>query len=108
MELGGLGISSLIELGWALRMRWLWLAKTDPTRSWSALPMQIPHKAQALFSVSMQTEIGNRATTLFWQDRWLLAVVPKQRINKCIVQGLCGNKWISVIRGVLTVGVIVE
>jgi hypothetical protein len=31
-ELGGLGISSLKEVVWALRMRWLWLEKTDPTR----------------------------------------------------------------------------
>jgi hypothetical protein len=29
LELGGIGISSLKELGWALRMRWLWLEKTD-------------------------------------------------------------------------------
>jgi hypothetical protein len=42
MELGGLGISSLKELGWALRMRWLWLQKTKPNRPWSALPIQIP------------------------------------------------------------------
>jgi hypothetical protein len=27
LELGGIGISSLKELGWALRMRWLWLEK---------------------------------------------------------------------------------
>jgi hypothetical protein len=32
MKLGGLGISSLKELGWALRMRWLWLEKIDPDR----------------------------------------------------------------------------
>jgi hypothetical protein len=47
------------------------MAKTDPTRPWLALPMQIPHKVQDFFSVSMQTEIGNGATTLFWRDRWL-------------------------------------
>jgi hypothetical protein len=39
LELGGLKISSLKELGWALRMRWLWLEKTDPSRPWSALPI---------------------------------------------------------------------
>jgi hypothetical protein len=39
----------------------------------------------------------------------LLAAIHKQRINKCTVQeGICGNKWISDIRGALTVGVIVE
>lgn len=32
LELGGLGISSFPELCWALRMRWLWLQKTDPSR----------------------------------------------------------------------------
>ena len=31
-ELGGLGISSLQQLGWALRMRWLWLQKTEPDK----------------------------------------------------------------------------
>jgi exonuclease III len=34
-ELGGLGISDLKSLGWALRMRWLWLKKTEPHRPWS-------------------------------------------------------------------------
>jgi hypothetical protein len=37
IELGGLGISSLKELAWSLRMRWLWLAKTDPTRPWTSI-----------------------------------------------------------------------
>jgi hypothetical protein len=45
MELGGLGISNLKELGWELRMRWLWFEKkTDPSRPWSALPIQVPIK----------------------------------------------------------------
>jgi hypothetical protein len=71
MEFGSLEISSLKELGWALTMRWLWLTKTDPTRPWSELLMQIPHKAQAFFSVCMQTEIGDGTATLFWRDRWI-------------------------------------
>jgi hypothetical protein len=71
-------------------MRWLWLERTDPSRPWSTLPIQIPIKAQAFFSVAMQTEVVNGANTLFWQDRWinghrvadigpkLLATIPKQ------------------------------
>jgi hypothetical protein len=31
-ELGGLGIHGLKSLGCCLRMRWLWLAKTQPNR----------------------------------------------------------------------------
>jgi hypothetical protein len=37
MELGGLGISNLRNLSWALRLRWLWLQKTEPHRPWSTL-----------------------------------------------------------------------
>jgi hypothetical protein len=65
MELGDLEISILKELGWALRMRWLWLAKTDPNRPMSALPIHVPHKCQAFFSIAMETEIGDETNTLF-------------------------------------------
>jgi hypothetical protein len=57
MELGGLGISSLKELGWTLRMRWLWLHKTEPSRPWSALPIKIPGKIQAFFTIAMQVRL---------------------------------------------------
>jgi hypothetical protein len=36
LQLGGLGISNLKNMGWALRVRWLWLQKTEPHRSWSS------------------------------------------------------------------------
>jgi hypothetical protein len=44
LDLGGLGISSIKELSWALRMRWLWLQKTDPNRPWSSLTIQVLDK----------------------------------------------------------------
>jgi hypothetical protein len=65
MKLGGLGISSLKELGWALRMRWSWLEKTNPNQPWSALPIWIHDKVRAFFSVAMQAEIGDGSNTLF-------------------------------------------
>jgi hypothetical protein len=94
-------------------------------RAWlgaeNEMVMQIPMKAQSFFVVAMQTDIGNGDNILFWTDRWLngkriadiaprlLATIPKRRINKCTVQeGLDGNKWISDIRGALTVGVITK
>jgi hypothetical protein len=57
--------------------------------------------------------------TLFWCDRWLheqqvedlaprlLGAIPKRRANKCVVlEALMNHKWISDIRGALTVGVL--
>jgi hypothetical protein len=38
-ELGGLGILDLQRLNWALRVRWLWLEKIDPSMSWADLPL---------------------------------------------------------------------
>jgi hypothetical protein len=48
IEIGGLGISSLKELGWTLRMKWLWLRKTEPDKPWSSLPIQFSKKNEGL------------------------------------------------------------
>jgi hypothetical protein len=42
-ELGGLGISNLQQLGWALRSRWLWLQKTEPDKPWAFMPIKVHH-----------------------------------------------------------------
>ena len=41
-EFVGLGISDLKNMGWALRMRWLCLHKTEPHQPWSMFPIQVP------------------------------------------------------------------
>jgi hypothetical protein len=39
----------------------------------------------------------------------LLAAIPKKRINKCtVLEALTENRWISDIRGAITVGIIVD
>ena len=45
ISLGGLGIRDSYRTGLSLRVRWLWLQRTDPSRPWSNLP--IPHDADA-------------------------------------------------------------
>jgi len=92
-ELGGLGISNLGNLGWALRMRWLWLQKTEPRRPWSSFPIQVPKQVHAFFSITVHAEVGNGARVLFWTDRWLhgqyitdlaprlFAAIPKKRVK---------------------------
>ena len=67
------------------------------------------------------SEVGSRARTLFWTDRWLngqsiadlaphlLAVIPKRTANRHTVeQALTNRSWDMDIRGDTSVEVIVE
>jgi hypothetical protein len=69
----------------------------------------------------MKVEVGDGRNTLFSSDRWihgqriadialrLIAAVPKKIIKRCTVhEALTERKWVSDIRGALTVGVILE
>jgi len=64
-ELGGLGITNLQQLGWALRARWLWLKKTEPDKPWAFLPIQVHQSVKSFFSVAITSEVGNGRNTLF-------------------------------------------
>jgi hypothetical protein len=64
-ELGGLGISDLKLFGYALQTRWLWLRKTDSSRAWSHLPLDIEPRVMAFFRCSTFTNLGNGNTALF-------------------------------------------
>jgi len=72
-ELGGLGISHLQLLGWALQMRWLWLQKTEPNRPWATFQIQVHPAVKAFFRVSIVSEVGNGKNTLFWTDSGCMA-----------------------------------
>jgi hypothetical protein len=64
-ELGGLGIHDLKLLGWALRVRWLWLQKTEPGRPWAEFPVQSCGVVQSIFSVAVVTHVRDGTNTLF-------------------------------------------
>jgi hypothetical protein len=110
------GIASLPELCWALRMRWLWLQKSDPRRPWSSLSIQVPSKARSFFSKVLISEVGNGINTMFWTDKWipdiaprLFSIVPKRITNRRTVQqALLNRRWIADIKGALTVEAIVD
>ncbi|WVZ67945.1 hypothetical protein U9M48_016957 [Paspalum notatum var. saurae] len=110
---GGLGVSNLHLLGIALRDRWCWLQRTDPTRLWAELPSFVEPKVRDLFRAGTEIIIGDGRTTLFWVDNWLdglaidviapnlmAAVSPRRRI-RTVRDGLLNGAWISDIRGVL-------
>lgn len=69
--LGGLGVIDLKLAGFALRTRWLWLQKTDGSRAWSELQIQVEPEVHALFQASTVVRVGNGEKTLFWTDNWI-------------------------------------
>jgi hypothetical protein len=69
--LGGLSISHLQSLNWVLRVRWLWLKKTDPDKPWASFHLHSGQISQRLFDMAVATEIGDGTMTLFWLDRWV-------------------------------------
>jgi hypothetical protein len=65
-ELGGLGISDLQKLSWVLRMRWLWLKKTEPNHPWAEFPIHVHQCVRAFFSMVVISEVGDGACTFFF------------------------------------------
>ncbi|WVZ97153.1 LOW QUALITY PROTEIN: hypothetical protein U9M48_042708, partial [Paspalum notatum var. saurae] len=55
LDLGGLGILELEVMGWALRMRWMWLKKTQPDRPWAVLDIQVHPNSMAMFHISISS-----------------------------------------------------
>lgn len=71
LHLGGLGVD-LQTMASALRMRWLWLERTQPDRPWGLLRVHIPEMARMMFMISVTTTVGDGSTTLFWSNRWVI------------------------------------
>jgi len=70
-DLGGLGILDLELFGYALRMRWLWFKRTDPSKPWAGLPDVVEPLVASMFHASVSVQIGDGQSSLFWADRWL-------------------------------------
>jgi len=118
--LGGLGISDLQNMGYALQLRWLWLQKTDPEKAWAIIPIKASSKVQSFFEVAVEIVVGNGKNTRFWTDCWLLGQSLKQALphlfsaiavrarKRTVYDALNDGKWISDIKGALSVPVLVE
>ena len=120
-DLGGLGIVDLQKFGFALRMRWLWLRRVDPSRPWFCLPDEKEGVVELMFQASIYVVLGDGNAALFWSDRWLdgqslmdiapclcNAVGPRIRSKRTVAQALQGGQWIRDITGALTVQVLLE
>ena len=106
-RLGGLGIPNLRLMNHALRARWLWLSRTDSSKSWSEFNIQGPRVVRHLFEAATTSVVGDGSSTFFWVDRWLpegrvkdlapnlLLKVPKHaRCSRLVSEGLAGG-WLE-------------
>jgi hypothetical protein len=95
--------------------------KTDSSRPWVDLPIQVPSNARSFFSAVLVLVVGNGANTLFWVDKWingkkvvdiaprLIFIIPKRIINKRTVrEAMVNRRWIGDIRGALTEGALID
>ncbi len=115
LQYGGLGIHNFEKLRWALRVRWIWLQKTDPTRPWAGLPIQVSQSVRTLFNIAVVTQlvmvrrpsfgltIGCKGKQL---RNGLLASFFWSRKNER--SSTSSNLWVDDIQGSLTIQVIYE
>lgn len=72
MDLGGLGVQNPMILGWAMKMRWILIKKTQPENPLAdIISISVPREAAAMFKVSICSSLGNGANILFWTDKWI-------------------------------------
>jgi hypothetical protein len=63
--LGGLGFPNLELMGLALRLRWLWMKRTEIDKPWLSLPEQTDKSLAEIFRYSVVVRVGDGASTLF-------------------------------------------
>jgi hypothetical protein len=104
-EKGGLGILNLHKFASALRLRWLWLDWTDPSKPWRGLESPCNSHDKELFAAATRVTIGNGERALFWDSSWLDGIRPKDiapliydisKKKRCTVRkALQNNFWVS-------------
>ncbi|WVZ95337.1 hypothetical protein U9M48_041118 [Paspalum notatum var. saurae] len=120
VQYGGLGISDLHLLGMALRVRWLWLQRTDHSKVWAHLPQGLDKNVRDLFRAGTEVILGDGNLALFWEDNWLdgmaldvlapnlVPAVPPRFRRRSVREGILNSSWVSDIKGPLNEVAIAE
>jgi hypothetical protein len=58
-------------MGFALRLRWLWLARIDSDKTWSEYAFRVDRSSKKFFDASVIVQVGDGSRALFWMGRWL-------------------------------------
>jgi hypothetical protein len=115
LSVAGLGIPNLHLMGFTLCLRWLWLACTETTRTWTTFRLPSSSLVNDFFKTSVSVVVGDGMRALFWSNHWIndtsiktlapnrWAVVLTRIQNKCmVVENLTQRKWIQDIKPALT------
>jgi hypothetical protein len=120
IDLGGLGVIDLRFFGFALRLRWEWLARTEPERCWVSLPHRKEKCVAAMCAASMSMIVGDGASARLWTNNWLpvgplCAHVPvlykaisRAGKKRSVRDALVHNKWVRDITAATTAPVLCE
>jgi hypothetical protein len=120
-ELGGLGLSNLELMGYALRLRWMCHRKTGTNKHWIALPEKLEQQLSDIFHYSTTVNVGDGTSMLFWADRWLdgrsiaelapciiRTIGPRIQRRRFVRDTPDNRRWVQDIKGALTVQVLLE
>jgi hypothetical protein len=55
----------------ALRVRWIWLQKTDASKPWTGLEFKVLPEATVILNASVAISVGDGARIMFWEDPWI-------------------------------------
>ncbi|KAM0919710.1 hypothetical protein ACQ4PT_008014 [Festuca glaucescens] len=69
--LGGLGLLNLRWMNVTLRARWIWLLRSDRSKPWSGMDIQVGFESMALFNALVRIVLGNGESILLWEDPWI-------------------------------------
>jgi hypothetical protein len=113
-EVGGLGIKNLRLRSLALRVRWEWLRKTEPSKPWQGLPRIKDTQARDVFDSLVRITVGDVKKVLFWRDRWIrgqsveafapgitLHIDKRVRNTKTVAQAMQDHRWMLDLPGTL-------
>lgn len=112
---GGLGVKNLRLQGLALRTRWVWLQRTDRSRPWHGLSMDVDRDAEGVFRSCANLKVGDGRSSFFWKDRWIggftaaeiapevVDLIPTRRRNRrTVADALLDSSWVDDIQGQLS------
>lgn len=110
----GLEVKDLRLQGLAMRVRWAWLSRTDPTRPWAGLSMMKDTEAEGVFHSLARIVVGDGRKVFFWRDRWIQgrmaeeiapevfeAVSTRRKNSRRVADAMHANAWMLDVQGEL-------